>query len=162
VRARGWKAGEILGEDHGVRLRRGEDDTGSWARAVSGVRAARAEAGQGARVLGWTRGELGSATREWSGGVRWWEQARAAWARHGRGRASGTQAQLGKESGRRLGWICWVGFGFGLGWVLFYFSFFSPLTQTKLKRNEFKFEFEFNPNTQTNKTMHQHECNKHF
>ena len=68
----------------------------------------------------------------------------------------------GKRKGPRIGLNCWVGFGFGLGWVLFYFSFFSPLTQTKLKRNEFKFKFEFNPNTQTNKTMHQHECNKHF
>ena len=47
-----------------------------------------------------------------------WEQARAAWARHGRGRVSGTRAQLGKERGRGLGWI--AGLGLALGWAGFF------------------------------------------
>ena len=50
VRARDWKADEILGEDHGARLREGEDESDSGA----------------------TRSERGRATLRWVNGADGW------------------------------------------------------------------------------------------
>ena len=167
---RGWLASGPArsGMAHGA-AGRGAGGTGSPARILGGGRGRFCQRARLVRETGRDAGDAGRAVsagraRGSGSGSCGSRPARAGpevWAVRGERERVGRGPSWEKK-GPRVGLDCWVGFGFGLGWVFFYFSFFSPLTQTKLKRNEFKFKFEFNPITQTNKTMHQHECNKHF
>ena len=147
--------------------------------------------GQRARASGCAgeRAEAGSGRWAVRGG-RMLGRARGSGPREKRPRGKGKRGR-GPDAGEALGRLgCWVGLPAGLGlprgnrewagaggkgrgpsWAEarvgldtgFGFPSFLFLSSfsNKLKPFEFKFEFEFNPSTQTNKTMHQHECNKH-
>ena len=151
VRAWGGKAGEILGEDHGARLREEGDDSDRGAGVSASERASRSRAEQrvgvvvrneAGRAASWaegcaragTRAGLRSAgrrgEREWLGRV---GSERAARFGVGKRRVGHGPLRVG------LGWVVGVGPKPGLGSFLFLFLLpfsFSNYTQTNLNSNQ--------------------------